>query len=79
MTVAVTARPRDHIDVTESAVTALAQGSKSCRIRSAVEQNVLTGDVRGMDAAQKGTGLAEFCGSAETLGGNLSHGLRRQG
>src|ERR1700730_15574958 len=47
-----------------------------CRVRSAVEQNVLTGDVAGMDAAQKSTGLPELRGSAESLGGNLRHGLR---
>src|SRR3984893_19250720 len=50
-----------------------------CRVRSAVEQNVLTGNVRGMDAAQKSTGLPELRGSAESLGGNLRHGLRRHG
>jgi hypothetical protein len=42
------------------------------------QQYVLTRDVAGMDAAQKGAGLPELLGGAEAPGGNLRHGLRRQ-
>src|SRR5260221_13337502 len=54
-------------------------GSKGGGIRSAVQQDVLTGEVRGVDAAEKSTGLSELRGSAESPGGNLCHRLLRQG
>lgn len=45
-------------------------------IGAAVDQPVLSGDVTRVDAAQKGTGTAEFVGIAEASGGNRLHALR---
>ena len=49
--------------------------SESRGVEAAVEQYILAGDVGGVDAAEKGAGLAEFVGGAEALGGNLGLGF----
>src|SRR5215475_12319977 len=42
--------------------------SERGRVRSAIQKNILAGEVGGVDAAEEGAGRAEFLRGSETLG-----------